>query len=169
MSTAAKKSGTSVVLIIVVVVVIVILVIVAIVGVVAAMGIFGTRRYIGEAKKAEGKAQVAVLARGIATCTEAAGGKLPASSAPVPAALSDVSGKKYQSDPKEWSDPAFTCASFSMLMPQYFQYQWVSTSDSAGTARAVADFDGDGTADVTLEAPVACAAGKCTVSPTVER
>jgi type IV pilus assembly protein PilA len=169
MSEAAKKSGTNVIVIVIVVVLVVILAIVAIVGVLAAMGIFGARRYIGEAKKAEGKAQVAVLARGIAMCTETAGGKLPASSAPVPAALSDVSGKKYQSDPKEWSDPAFTCASFSMLMPQYFQYQWVQSSDSAGTARAVADFDGDGTADVTLEAPVACAAGKCTASPTVER
>jgi type IV pilus assembly protein PilA len=158
-----------VVVIILAVVGIVILVIVAIVGVMAALGIYGTRRYIGEAKKSEGKVHVAVLARGMASCAEAAGGKLPASSPAVPPSLADVSGKKYMSAPTDWNDPAFTCASFSMLSPQYFQYQWVSTSGSDGTARAQADFDGDGSADVTLEISVACSAGKCTTSPLAER
>jgi type II secretory pathway pseudopilin PulG len=168
-SGAPKKSGMSVLMIIIIVVVIGIFVVVGIVGVMAALGIYGTRRYVGEAKKAEGKMEVARLARGMASCAEADAGTLPASSPAVPATLAEVAGKKYMSSPDDWKDPAFSCASFSLMSPQYFQYQWVSTNGTEGTARAIADFDGDGSAEATFEVNVTCGSGTCTVGPTVER
>lgn len=125
-----------------------------------------TSRYIEASKKAEGKNGVGAMARGALRCAEASGGKLPATSPMVPATLAQVSGKKYMSMASEWEAPAFKCMSFSMMDPQYFQYQWVLKSPTKGTARAVADLNGDGKPDSTLELDVECA-GTCTVSPTM--
>jgi len=125
-----------------------------------------TSKYVEASKKAEGKTGVANMARGALKCAEASGGKLPATSAMVPTTLAQVSGKKYQSSPTEWQDPAFKCMGFSMMEPQYFQYQWLLKSPTKGIARAVADLDGDGKADSTLEMDVECA-GTCTISPSM--
>lgn len=125
-----------------------------------------TSRYVEASKKAEGKNGVAAMARGVLKCAESSGGKLPATSALVPASLAQVSGKKYMSSPTDWQDPAFKCMGFSMADPQYFQYQWVLKSPTKGIARAVADLNGDGKPDSTLEMDVECA-GTCTVSPSM--
>jgi hypothetical protein len=79
----------------------------------------------------------------------------------VPANLSDIKAKKWQSTPAEWSEPAYSCASFSMTGPQYFQYQWESRSPNEGAVRAVADLNGDGVPDATLSIDVTCNAGTC--------
>lgn len=128
-------------------------------------GCCGVSRYLEQSKKAEGKNNVGVMARGVAACAAASNGKLPATSAMVPKMLGQVSGKKYMSMPSEWEDPAFKCMGFSLPDPQYFQYQWVLKSPTAGVARAVADLDGDGKADSTIELDVTCAGGSCTVAP----
>jgi type IV pilus assembly protein PilA len=139
-------------------------------GVLAALGIFGAKKYLTNAKMAEGQANVVLLAKGVVRCateTDPATKKprgLPETSLAVPATLADVRGEKYQSAAAEWTDPALVCAGFRILSPQYFQYRWLRRSASTGSALAVADLDGDGTADGAFEVPVTCsAAGACTL------
>jgi hypothetical protein len=140
--------------------------------VLATLGVYGTRKYIGNAKEAEGRSNVMALAKGAAAAgsseeVDHATGKvvtgLPPSSKPVPASISDVAGKKYMSRPTDWSaDPGFKAARFEMMSPQYFQYQWEQLTPTKGVARAKADMDGDGKLDVTFEVDVTCASGSCT-------
>jgi hypothetical protein len=42
------------------------------------------------------------------------------------------------SSTRDWETPGWDCIKFAMPDPQYFQYQWVRESDTAGVARAVA-------------------------------
>lgn len=141
------------------------------IGVLASLGLYGTRRYVATAKEAEGKANVTILARRMveAAAHEVAEptGKtgpagLPPSSNAVPSVV--PSGTKYMSAPGDWADPAFKAAHFQLTTPQYFQYVWERKTPTQGTARARADFDGDGKVDVTIEADVTCpTAGACTM------
>jgi hypothetical protein len=95
---------------------------------------------------------------------------LPLTSPAVPASLTSVSGKKYQSAAGEWSDPAFVCAGFSMNDPQYFQYQWQQASPAEGSLIALADFDGDGDPEQHVEVHIICNNGRCTASaPRISR
>jgi type IV pilus assembly protein PilA len=168
----AKKSNTLV--IVLVIAGIAIFAIVAIVGVLAALGIFGVRKYLSQAKSAEGRAQVHALARGIVACAEQNRdlGKtelLPATAPAVPATLGEVSGKKYMSSPADWSDPAYSCASFSIGHPQYFQYQWRRSGNDHGVAIATADLDGNGAPDASFELPVTCSGTSCSVGTLIEK
>src|SRR5579859_1390576 len=132
------------------------------------LAIFGVRKYLISAKSAEGRNAVGVLAQGIARCPSATAGRptLPQTAHAVPANLASVQGMKYQSEPAEWQDEAYTCANFRISDPQYFQYQWVRTSPTQGTVRALADLDGNGEPDFDLEQDVTCAnGGACTVGP----
>ena len=164
-STPEKPKKSPVVVVLIVVAAIAALAVPAI-GIMSVLAIYGVRRYLVQAKSAEGRSGVTSLAMGVARCAEA-GGKLPPTSHRVPASLSSVSGVKYVAASSEWSgDPAFSCAGFSMSTPQYFQYQWEKLSETTGVARAIADLDGDGTADASFEAEVVCApGGACHASP----
>ena len=73
--------------------------------------------------------------------------------ATVPASVTDVSGKKYQSGPTEWTsdsaDAGFTCLKFSIDVPQYYAYGYTrsGTGSKLGdtfTATAEGDLDGNG-------------------------
>jgi len=136
-------------------------------GVTSALAIYGVKKYLTNSKAAEATMALAAFGSGVVKCAEAraADGSphgLPASSRQVPESLAQVSGKKYQSRPDEWSDEAFVCSGFSRPMPQYFTYQWQRTSPTHGVAIAHADLDANGVADQTLEQPVDCnEAGKC--------
>lgn len=157
---AEKKSNVWVVILLVIGGVI--LLSVVIIGILAVLGISGARRYIAQAKTAEGRNEANQLAIGIVNCSEDdEAHALPASSRPVPVTLSAISGKKYVSLPGDWSDKAYKCAHFEMTTPQYFQYAWVLDSPTSGHVEAKADLDGDGTAEVTMRVPVTCNAGKC--------
>jgi hypothetical protein len=134
---------------------------VPVLGIMASLAIYGVRKYLVQAKTAEGRVMVEELARDMAECARSSG-SLPASSRPVPASFASVQGMKYLSAPAEWSgDPAFACAHFSISTPQYFQYQWQLETSSSGVAVALADLDGDGAADVSLRVPVSCAGATC--------
>lgn len=135
-------------------------VLVAALGVVSALAIYGVRKYMLNAKQAEARTALVTWANGIAACGQR-DGRLPPTSTPVPANLSDVRAKKWQSSPAEWSEPAYSCAGFSMTGPQYFQYQWEQRSPNEGSAHAVADLDGDGVPDAMLGVGVVCNAGAC--------
>ena len=146
------------------------LVVLPILGILSALAIYGVKKYLTNAKMGEGQSNVVLLAKGIARCageTDSATSKpkgLPESSLAVPATLADVNGRKYQSAPGEWGDPAYVCAGFRLVGPQYFQYRWLKRSATSGSAFAVADLDGDGTADGAFEVPVSCSAGRaCSV------
>jgi type II secretory pathway pseudopilin PulG len=164
----SKKSPSPLFIILVIIGVIGFLAI-AMVGIGAVLAVYGTRRYIADAKRAEGRMGVATMARGMIACAAHEGAKgpagLPPSSHKVPASMADVSGKKYQSTATDWTgDPAFACAHFEVSTPQYFQYEWDLVSPMKGIAKASADLDGDGTVEVTVESDVTCSApGVCTV------
>jgi hypothetical protein len=143
-------------------------------GVFSALAIYGVKKYLTNAKMGEGQANVAVLAKGIVRCameidpsTNKPRG-VPETSLAVPATLGDIKGLKYQSAPGEWSDPAFACAGFRMVTPQYFQYRWEKRGPGGGVAIALGDLDGNGSGDGAFELPVTCSAdGFCTLGTLV--
>jgi len=147
------------------------MIVVAIVGVLAALAIYGVRKYIANAKTAEARnslgqiqkdAQSAYAREGMAGTVLAVGTTAGVSNvlcakatAAVPSSKGSIAGKKYQSDPTEWSVDAatankgFSCLKFSMAEPQYFMYSWDSTGTGVAgatyTAKAQGDLNGDGT------------------------
>lgn len=141
---------------------------VVVVGILAALGIYGVRKYVMNAKASEGRNAVGALIKGVVACA-AETGRLPSSSSSVPLNLASVAGRKYSSHASEWAnDPTFACAKFSLLDPQYFQYRWVLENSETGYAQAVADFDGDGTPDLTLRIRAHCIDGQCVVDPQID-
>jgi hypothetical protein len=170
-----QKSGASLAIIIIAVVAGLGVLIVAGIGIMAVLGIFGTRKYIAQAKEAEGKTTLAAIAKSVIMASEREPStgprQLPPSAAPVPASLSQVSGKKYMSAPSDWSGDGWAEMKFSMSYPQYFQYQWQRTTSTSGVIIAIADFNGDGTQDVKFELPVTCTAAPaltCEVATSVK-
>lgn len=131
-------------------------------GVFSAVAIYGVRKYVINAKRAEATNVLGRWSKGMVACGEKDG--LPPTSPAVPASLASVAAKKYQSAPSEWSDPPFACAGFSITDPQYFQYQWQQASPAEGTLLALGDFDGDGNPDQHLEVRITCANGHCTAA-----
>lgn len=132
------------------------------VGVASGIAIYGVKKYVTNAKRAEAQNVLRALTSGMATC--AARGDLPETSQWVPADLSDVAGKKYPSSASDWSaQPAFSCSGFALAEPQYFRYRWQRTSEHSGQFEAEADLNADGVADNRMQQGVECTAGKCAV------
>jgi type IV pilus assembly protein PilA len=152
------------------------MIVVAIVGVLAALAIYGVRKYIANAKTAEARNSLGQMGKDASTAfaregmpgdvlavgaTAAVSNRLcgPAT-ATVPAGMASVQGRKYQSDPTEWNvdkavPPApaagFSCLKFSMADPQYYLYDYQSTGTTGAvgdtfTASAQGDLNGDGAA-----------------------
>lgn len=149
------------------------MIVVAIVGVLAALAIYGVRKYIANAKTAEarnslgqiGKDAASAFAReGMAGAVLGVGSvagvnnKLCASaSGTIPAAgVGSIKGQKYQSAASEWSvdgtavHTGFACLKFSMTDPQYYMYSYARTGGATGgatgdgfTATANGDLNGD--------------------------
>lgn len=130
------------------------------IGVATALSIYGLRKYMVNAKQAQARAALIAWGDGLAACGQKEG-RLPPSTAAVPASLASIPARKYQSTPSEWSEQAHTCAGFTLKEPQYFQYRWERHSDDAGCLRALADLNGDSVVESELELDVTCAAGKC--------
>lgn len=107
-------------------------------GVVAALSIYGVRRYIGSPRNAEAKYTIGAISRAAAAAYER-DGKLCDSAGPIP--TTPPSGRKHQSTPTDWN--GFTCLKFSMSTPKYYQYTYTRTGDSfVVTARGDVDADG---------------------------
>lgn len=109
---------------------------------------------------AEARNALTVWSEGLVRCGER-DRELPPTSSPVPATLQPITGKKYQSGPGEWNEPAHTCASFAVSEPQGFQYSWLRQSPQAGVLSAVAATS-SGKAGSRLEVEITCEAGRCT-------
>jgi len=158
------------------------MIVVAIIGVLAALAIYGVRRYVFTAKTAEAKEGIGRIAKDASSAFNAermAGTVLPLGSTAagsnqlcwgsatmtdglIPAAVTAIQGRKYQSSPSEWnagssSGPGggaagFACLGFSMQDPQYYQYGYMTACTSTNcdgdgdqfTAHAHGDLDGDG-------------------------
>ncbi|XXX71615.1 prepilin-type N-terminal cleavage/methylation domain-containing protein [Sorangium sp. So ce134] len=122
------------------------MIVVAIIGVLAALAIFGVRRYLASAKTSEAKNSVGAISRGAAAAFEresaaseilTAGGESAAASHSLcesaTAVPDDVpAGIKYQPDPAEGEDfetgsstAGWKCLRFSMTQPIYYQYHYV--------------------------------------------
>jgi type IV pilus assembly protein PilA len=126
------------------------MIVVAIVGILAALAIYGVRKYIANAKTAEAKNSLGQISKDAATAFEKesmAGAVLAAASTAgtvralcgsstlsVPAAATSIQGTKYQANQgptSDWSadsasNNGFSCLKFSMSAPQYFMYSYSS-------------------------------------------
>ena len=142
------------------------MIVVAIIGVLAALAIYGVRKYLTNAKSAEARSAVGRMAKDASSAFEREvmaagvidiGGSVgigrslcPGSTTSVPAALAQVAAQKYQSSTTEWSsDPGWACLRFSMQEPQYFMYTYsvedpLTAVGGTFTATANGDLDGDG-------------------------
>jgi type IV pilus assembly protein PilA len=141
------------------------MIVVAIIGVLAALAVYGVRRYVFTAKTSEAKASIGRMAKdganafnrdmmetsivSLGATADDANQLCESANAPVPDTADEVKGKKYQSAPSDWDDGAgFDCLQFSMGDPQYYQYDYeCPTTTGVGatfTAIANGDLDGDG-------------------------
>ncbi|WP_437803937.1 type IV pilin protein [Sorangium sp. So ce693] len=130
------------------------MIVVAIIGVLAALAIYGVRRYLASAKTSEAKNTVGAIARGAVAAYERetsasailAGGTSSAVAShslcestgvdapghgPVPAAMTSVRGTKYQPSTADAADfntgtslGGWKCLKFSMTQPIYYQYNY---------------------------------------------
>jgi type IV pilus assembly protein PilA len=166
------------------------MIVVAIIGVLAALAIYGVRKYLTNAKSAEARTAVGRMAKdaqvayerekmdsAIVKITESVSiaHELCTAGAPIPAALASVANQKYQSSPAEWNATGWSCLKFSMSDPQYFQYQYDQTGAVTGNgakfdAQAHGDLDGDNIPSTfALAGEVQTASGELvlTLAPTI--
>jgi hypothetical protein len=115
----------------------------------------GWDRFQANTKLMEGKNNVITIARALIVCADNTG-RLPESSGPVPPSLADVGGTSFLAREGDWSDPAWRCAKYTHVGEQRFRYTWLKKSDTEGTVRAEADFDGNGSAEAVYEQDVLC-------------
>ncbi|MEI9940418.1 MAG: prepilin-type N-terminal cleavage/methylation domain-containing protein [Pseudomonadota bacterium] len=143
------------------------MIVVAIVGILAALAIFGVKKYVTNSKTAEARNTLGQISKDGAGAwsreimvasvladqgTVAGANVLCTSSSKVPATMDLVQGKKYQAstapqtDYNEGSSTAsWVCLHFSMEGPQYYQYQYIATPGVSFDSTAIGDLNGDGT------------------------
>jgi type IV pilus assembly protein PilA len=162
-----KSGGASVVLIIIFATLGVV-----VLGVVvfAVLGIYGTRKYLANAKTAEARNNLGQLSKDASSAydRESMSGTLTVGSASavtkrlcasaanaVPSSIHSVQGMKYQSSTSDWvagdANTGWQCLRFNIMDPQYYQYSYERTGGATGGAngdgfKAVAhgDLNGDG-------------------------
>ena len=140
------------------------MIVVAIVGILAALAIYGVRKYMSNAKTAEARNGIGQMSKDAITAyykegmagtvlgfgsTAGVSNTLCPSAPWVPGALGDVKGQKYQSSPAQWGG-AWDCLHWSMNDPQYYRYQYVLTGSATAaggsfSCQAQGDLDGDTT------------------------
>jgi type IV pilus assembly protein PilA len=147
------------------------MIVVAIVGILAALAIYGVRKYMANAKTAEARNGIGQMGKDAITAyfkegmeatvvamktstsvvnkiCDGAGVKGVPGDITAGKAHDGVKAKKYQSEPTEWK--TWDCLHFSMNDPQYYVYDYVSsTGDLAAKGatfqcQAAGDLDGDG-------------------------
>ncbi len=141
------------------------MIVVAIIGILAALAIYGVKKYLTNAKTGEaknnlgrlGKDAVSAFERESMTATLAAanGGsnavhRMCDSASAVPS-VGVPKGKKVQPNPDDWNGDGWRCLRFSLNDPVYYQYNYVApdptnTANGNGfSAIAIGDLDADGT------------------------
>ncbi len=149
------------------------MIVIAIVGVLAALGTYGVRQYVAQARASEARTNVGRMAKDAASAfqrgymdhkilkkgrTVAAQHLLCASaSRKVPRNIKSVRGRKYQSSAAEWkrdeskTQKGFACLAFSTSGAQSYQYDyrtnpanWKKTGRLGARFEAIARGDLDG-------------------------
>jgi len=154
--------------------------VVTMVGTLGVLAALGMRKYMVGAKLAEAKNTLGQIAKDASTAYEREDPVLapgpttkrvcPSASLPVPAQVSAISGKKYQSSPAEWEvdkarNAGFSCLRFELFAPQKYQYRYEATPTSF-LAGGRGDVDGDNRfSDFTVQGRVED--GVLRVSPTI--
>jgi len=125
------------------------MIVVAIVGILAALAIYGVRKYITNAKSTEARNSLGQMSKDasaafnresmagtvltVGTSTARTNSLCTSAAAPVPSDKASIQGKKYQSKPQEWNagtqSSGWTCLKYSMQDPQYFQYDYKESGD----------------------------------------
>jgi type IV pilus assembly protein PilA len=144
------------------------MIVVAIIGILAALAIYGVKKYLTNAKTSEakvnlgrlGKDAVSAFERETMTAQLATAGQATAavhrlcdSATAVPSTV--PAGTKIQPNPADWGGGTTTqgwaCLKFSINSPLYYQYNYTATSPAdptaaAFTATATGDLNGNTTA-----------------------
>ncbi|HEX6276963.1 MAG TPA: type II secretion system protein [Polyangiaceae bacterium] len=139
------------------------MIVVAIIGILAALAIYGVKKYLTNAKTGEAKNNIGRLGKDAVAAYEresmsgallsAAGSAdavhqlCPNAAAPVPAAV--PSGQKIQPNPADWNAAGWSCLKFSVNSPVYYQYNYTAAAtqgaNAAFTATATGNLDADST------------------------
>ena len=133
------------------------MIVVAIVGLLAALAIYGVRKYMTNSKTTEARNALGQVSKGAqgawdremmngSTLTPGnsvgSARRLCPAAAPIPTAV--PAGEKYQSSEGEWdADAGWQCLRFSMRGPQYYQYEYTAPTTTSFAAIARGDLDGD--------------------------
>jgi type IV pilus assembly protein PilA len=142
---------------------------VVLIGVLAALGIYGTRKYLAAAKTAEAKNSIGAISRGAVAAYEreqsvsgkGAAHRLCETANPVPGSMASVKAFKYQPNSATGTDfnvgdeqTGWPCLRFTMTYPIYYRYQYhkgsgylapsVSPGPNGFEASAQGDLDGNG-------------------------
>jgi type IV pilus assembly protein PilA len=158
----------------------------------AALAIYGVRKYMSNAKSAEAKNSLGQLtkdasaaynrehmAAAILDDTKAAGVSnaiCKSAGDSIPDDIAKVKGQKYQSAASEWDagdkDTGWACLKFSMAEPQYYMYNyqtttWTGADGDKFDATAEGDLDGDGVPS-TFKMQGEVRAQQVVVSPTID-
>ena len=147
------------------------MIVVAIVGILAALAIYGVKKYMASAKSAEAKNSLGQLTKDASAAFNRehmapailADGKTAGVSNQLCASAKDtipsdpklIAGQKYQSAAAEWEvgdkDTGWACLKFSMAEPQYYMYGYTATlKDPAEGGSFVATAQGNLDADAVL-------------------
>ncbi len=141
------------------------MIVVAIIGVLAALSIYGVRKYIANAKTAEARMALGRIAKDASAAynresmaasvlaigtTAGVSNALCLTAIPVPTGgTGSIKGQKYQSSPAEWTTGSSTagwqCLKFSLQDPQYYMYTYASADVNNFVATANGDLNGDST------------------------
>ncbi len=153
------------------------MIVVAIIGILAVLAVYGVKKYMANSKTAEARQSLGRIGKDATSAyeNEHMSGTLisegsatavtrqlcDTASAKVPAAMTEVTAKKYQSSAAEWKvdgtaagvlPKGFACLRFELATPQYYQYEYTAAAYSAtnGSFNAFArgDLDGNGTTSV---------------------
>lgn len=123
------------------------MIVVAIIGVLAALAIYGVRRYLASSKTSEAKNTIGAISRGATAAFErettsseapaegasstATNHTLCASATAVPDAIAKVKGTKYQPKTGNGTDfesgntlTGWKCLKFGLTQPHYYQYMY---------------------------------------------
>jgi len=162
------------------------MIVVAIIGILAALAIFGVKKYVTNSKTAEARNTLGRIAADAAGAWSrdimkgellkdgdsiAGANVLCDSSTAVPAGKPPA-GAKYQSKTTKGDDynsgdalTGWTCLRFSMEGPQYYQYQYTAVAGKSFQAVATGDLDGDGTDFSTFTRSAEIRNGQVVLSP----
>jgi type IV pilus assembly protein PilA len=148
---------------------------VAIVGVLAVLAVYGTQKYLANAKSTEARNMLGQLAKDASTTMFGTDPPSFCGSASNQVPASVPRGEKYLSKAAEWNTGSNTagwrCLGFSIEQPQYYAYTYaaLSTNGVRGgfLAQAYGDLNGDGvTSTFTVEG--SAYSGRVAISPNVQ-